>query len=419
MVALASQVSIGLMSSDFRVSAGIILFAIFVYFYKDLKPIETGILSGIMVNLLRLILYYLNNKESIIPIPTYYLEIFFYIFYAVIYSLMKDKVNKENINSIFFILVISDIFANIIEVFIRAKIELNPFPWDIIYTLFLVAIVRSSIVWLVLNLSKYYRMLLMKEEHEKRYKRLLWLTSQLRTEMFWMEKSMEDIEMVMTKSYILYEMIKDNNDKDSWSDRAITIAKDIHEIKKENGLVHRGIKEIIEFQELKDEDMSLVDIINILYDTLDREIKRLGKNIKLEFHIEDDFYTGKHYYLMSIFRNLVMNSIDAIPVEQKDAIISINHKKEENFHKFIISDNGSGIEEKVLNLIFTPGYSTKINYSTGEINRGLGLTIIQYIVEEELKGKVIVESQIGKGTKFYISIPTESLGVEKDEDVNS
>lgn len=419
MVALASQVSIGLMSSDFRVSAGIILFAIFVYFYTDLKPIQTGILSGIMVNLLRLILYYLNNKESIIPIPTYYLEIFFYIFYAVIYSLMKDKVNKENINSIFFILVISDIFANIIEVFIRAKIELNPFPWDIIYTLFLVAIVRSSIVWLVLNLSKYYRMLLMKEEHEKRYKRLLWLTSQLRTEMFWMEKSMEDIEMVMTKSYILYEMIKDNNDKDSWSDRAITIAKDIHEIKKENGLVHRGIKEIIEFQELKDEDMSLVDIINILYDTLDREIKRLGKNIKLEFHIEDDFYTGKHYYLMSIFRNLVMNSIDAIPVEQKDAIISINHKKEENFHKFIISDNGSGIEEKVLNLIFTPGYSTKINYNTGEINRGLGLTIIQYIVEEELKGKVIVESQIGKGTKFYISIPTESLGVEKDEDINS
>lgn len=415
-VALASQVNIGLMHSDFRVSAGIIMFAIFIYYYNELKPVQTGILSGTLVSLLRLIIYYLRSGSSISTIPTFYLEIFFYIFYAVIYSLIVDKANKENLNNIFIVLVISDLFANIIEVIIRTNIETNPFPWEIISTLFLVAIVRSTIVWLVLNLSKYYRMLLMKEEHERRYKRLLMLTSQLRTEMFWLEKNMEDIENLMSHSYKLYELINENKERNSWSNRAITIAKDIHEIKKENNLVVRGIKEIIEFQEIKDEGMYLEDILSILYYTINREIKRQDKNIKLDYTIEKDFYTAKHYYLVSIFRNLIMNSMDAIPKEKKDAIINIQHRKIDKFHHFIISDNGSGITNEGLDHIFSPGYSTKINYSTGEVNRGLGLTIIQYIVEVELDGKVNVVSKEGQGTRFNISIPVDSLEVVFDDE---
>ena len=48
-VALASQISIGLITSDFRVSAGIIFFVLFLSYYEELKPIPLGILSGIMV----------------------------------------------------------------------------------------------------------------------------------------------------------------------------------------------------------------------------------------------------------------------------------------------------------------------------------------------------------------------------------
>src|SRR5690606_37956356 len=118
------------------------------------------------------------------------------------------------------------------------------FPWEIISTLILVAIVRSGIAWLILNLLKHYEMLLRKEEHENRYKKLLWLTSQLKTEMYWMEKNSDSIEKVMANSYELFELINQNKDKESWSERAVNIARDIHEIKKENSLAIRGIKEI-------------------------------------------------------------------------------------------------------------------------------------------------------------------------------
>ena len=417
-VTLASQISIGLMSSDFRVSAGIIFFVIFLYYYKELKPIPTGILSGIMVNFLRLIIYYFTSRDYNNTIPSYHLEILFYAFYAIIYSILNDRTNKNN-NNIFIVMVISDFCANIIEIFIRAKLDLAPFPWAITTTLFFVAIVRSSIAWFALNLFKYYRMFLLKEEHERRYKRLLWLTSQLKTEMYWMEKNMDNIEKVMSDSYKLFELINLNEDKDSWSDRAVNIARDVHEIKKENGLAVRGIKEIIEFEELKDKGMNFKDIISILFDTMNREIKRLGKDIQLEYNIEENFYTSKHYYLMSIFRNLVMNGIDAIPSTQKDAKISINHSIDKEDHLFIVADNGIGIDEEGLKHIFSPGFSTKINYDTGEVNRGLGLTIIKYIAEEQLDGKVNVISTKGKGTSFYISIPIMSLEANENEDINS
>lgn len=410
LVALASQVNIGLVSSDFRVSAGIILYVIFLFYYEDLKPVPTGILSGIIVNLLRSILYYFTMGNFNHVILSFQIEILFYTFYAIIYYLLTNEDNKKNINYIFLVMVISDFGANIIEIFIRTIIGASPFPWQITSTLFLVSLVRSGITWLVLNLFKYYKMLLIKEEHEERYKRLLWLTSQLKTEMYWMEKNMDNIEKVMSDSYKLFEMINTGEDENSWGERSINIARDIHEIKKENGLAIRGIKEITE-SELKDEKMSFKDIINILFETMKREIRRLNKNIELEIDIEENFYTSQHYYLMSIFRNLIMNSIDAIPDTQKNGKISIAYRIADGEHVFMVSDNGSGIDEEGLKHIFSPGYSTKINYDTGEINRGLGLSIVKHIVEEQLEGRLKVSSQLGKGTTIYIYIPKHSLEV--------
>jgi two-component system sensor histidine kinase YcbA len=407
-VSLASQVSIGLMSSDFRVSAGIIIFVIFLFYYEDLKPIQTGILSGIMVNFLRAAAYYFTSGNFNHVILSYQLEILFYAFYAIIYFLLTRKGDKKNINFLFFVMVISDFGANVIEVLIRNKLNSTFFTVGISLTLLLVALVRSGMAWLVLNLLKYYGMLLMKEEHEKRYKRLLWLISQLKTEMYWMEKNMDNIENVMSDSYKLFEMINHNEDRESWADRAVAIARDVHEIKKENKLAIRGIKEITE-DELKDREMSFKDIVNILSETMQKEIRRLDKNIELVIDMGENFYTLKHYYLMSIFRNLIMNSIDAIPNTQEKGKIIFSHKTGDEQHVFIVSDNGAGIDEDGLNHIFSPGFSTKINYNTGEINRGLGLAIVKHIVEEQLEGKVSVTSTEGKGTKFYISIPKSLL----------
>lgn len=112
---------------------------------------------------------------------------------------------------------------------------------------------------------------------------------------------------------------------------------------------------------------------------------------------------------MSIFRNLIINAIDSI--ENRGHII-FSHIKEGSNHKFIVEDNGSGIKEEDLPYIFSPGYSSKINYSTGEINRGLGLPLVENIIRNYLKGSIRVESEYGIGTKFIITIPKDELESE-------
>jgi two-component system sensor histidine kinase YcbA len=417
-VALASQISIGLMVNNFRASAGIISFVLFLLYYEELKPIPLGIVSGIMVSLLRLMVYYLTNGKINDIIISYLLEILFYIFYSIIYSLLINKTKRANVNFIFFIMVISDFFANFIEIFVRSYIENTIFPWDLGLTLILVSLLRSTIVWVILNIFKYYRMFLLKEEHENRYKRLLWLTSELKTEMYWIEKNMDNIEHVMSNSYELFEKINLNKDSETWANQALSIASDVHEIKKENGLVIRGMREITE-SELKDKGMNFRDIMNILFETMKKEARRIHKDIEIIFNIGENFYTSKHYYLMSILRNLIRNSMDAIDSSKPGAKITVSHKSDKEYHYFIVSDNGNGIDEEKLKHIFSPGFSTKINYNTGEINRGLGLSIVQYISEEQLQGILKVSSTVGQGTSFHISIPKKILEENINENIYS
>ena len=180
----------------------------------------------------------------------------------------------------------------------------------------------------------------------------------------------------------------------------------------------RGLKEILD-NEFDDKGMKFSDIINILHDTMKREIRLNNKNIELIFSFEKDFYTRKHYHLMSTLRNLIMNAVDAINNKEKKNKIELHHHTHEELHRFIISDTGEGIHKNDMEFIFSPGYSTKINYSTGEINRGLGLSIVKNIVEEELGGKINVSSSLGKGTNFYIEIPKEELEDKENEDIYS
>jgi signal transduction histidine kinase len=69
-----------------------------------------------------------------------------------------------------------------------------------------------------------------------------------------------------------------------------------------------------------------------------------------------------------------------------------------------VKDNGQGIPEKELNLLFKPFQKTSIRSTNGEKSTGLGLFIVKRIVEAH-NGKIWVESLFGKGSTFYFSLP--------------
>ena len=86
-------------------------------------------------------------------------------------------------------------------------------------------------------------------------------------------------------------------------------------------------------------------------------------------------------------------------MEEKGILRIKTHADDKNVH-VEISDTGKGIPPEHIERIFDPGFTTK---ERGE-GTGLGLSISRSIIEKH-HGKIMVDSEIGKGSTFRIVLP--------------
>ena len=118
--------------------------------------------------------------------------------------------------------------------------------------------------------------------------------------------------------------------------------------------------------------------------------------------------------LKQVLINLVKNSAEAMShggtilietrLMSESAKILIDEKKRLPGNvEIIVSDNGSGIDEKIKETLFEPYTTTKV----GGNNSGLGLSIVHSIVKR-LNGSIACHSEKGKGTRFTITLPVSS-----------
>lgn len=122
------------------------------------------------------------------------------------------------------------------------------------------------------------------------------------------------------------------------------------------------------------------------------------KNISIDTSIQDSLYiNGNKDELKQILVNIIKNGIEAM---EGNGVLTIRAYKK-NGEVFIeVIDTGIGMTEEQVRRIGTPFYSTKEN------GTGVGLTI-SYNLVHSMKGKVELESQPGKGTKFSILFPAK------------
>ena len=67
------------------------------------------------------------------------------------------------------------------------------------------------------------------------------------------------------------------------------------------------------------------------------------------------------------------------------------------------------MDEQTLAMIFQPGFTTKFNETTGNVYRGIGLSHVKIIVEEQFGGHISVESELKKGTVFHLILSKQKL----------
>jgi signal transduction histidine kinase/ActR/RegA family two-component response regulator len=108
--------------------------------------------------------------------------------------------------------------------------------------------------------------------------------------------------------------------------------------------------------------------------------------------------------LGQVFLNLVVNAAQALDPERiAQNRVVVRTRQTRDAIDVQVADTGCGIPQENLARLFTPFFTTKPR----DIGTGLGLSICQDIVRQH-RGSIRVESQVGEGTTFTVSLPIET-----------
>lgn len=404
-ITLASLVNINVFTSGFKMSIGVMCYAVFLFSNRNFPRIPVTIFMTFGVLIARLATDLTRNTD--LSITDHIPEALFFLMYGFalfIYTWYRRDFREHLLTSCLFITVI-DYGCNIIELLNRGSLELsNP---RVHLALISLAIVRSGGVFLFMTFINRYGKRLIDKEREERYKRLVLLTSRLGNELRWLKKSTESIEATMNDSYSLYNKLLAKGDEYD-ARTALQVASNIHDIKKEYLLILRGITESINM-EISNDGMYMSEIMRLVDYASNDLIGKIGKPVSLEISMGNNLYTKKHYPLMSVIFNLCTNAIEA---SHSNGIIYVEEMVTDNQLIIKVTNNGDPIPDEYKNKIFEAGFSTKINYSTGEISRGLGLNLVKEIVYNELGGSINFNTN-NKRTVFTVTIPVDIMTSEE------
>lgn len=107
--------------------------------------------------------------------------------------------------------------------------------------------------------------------------------------------------------------------------------------------------------------------------------------------------------IQQILMNLIVNARQAMP-ENGRLKLTVRDNPAEGWGEISVGDTGCGIPHDQLPHIFDAFYTTKKADSRGQGGTGLGLSLCRKIIEAH-KGRIRVESEVGRGTTFTLKLP--------------
>ncbi|MFT5872326.1 MAG: PAS domain S-box-containing protein [Clostridium sp.] len=159
------------------------------------------------------------------------------------------------------------------------------------------------------------------------------------------------------------------------------------------------IDNLLNFSMLSDNkvhNIQVKDFITNLYELNQKAFKQ--KHIEFKFHMKKDLEVELYSEsLKHILLNLFSNATDAM---QQGGILQVQAFKRNNSIIIEVSDTGSGMDKNTQIHLYDPFYTTK-NVGKGT---GLGLFIVHNEVQK-MEGTIRVESKIGEGSKFIVTLP--------------
>jgi len=115
--------------------------------------------------------------------------------------------------------------------------------------------------------------------------------------------------------------------------------------------------------------------------------------------------------IQQLFLNILRNGAEAMQaLMKKDKtkkpcfILRLMHEQDTGLIRIEINDNGTGMDAKTRKRVFEPFFTTKPT----DCGTGLGLSVSYFIITENHRGRMSVESEPDQGTNFIIHLPVEN-----------
>lgn len=396
LVSLGARLYVSFLVPGFIITFTVIILGISLYFNTSIHPIYLSLLVAVMSPTIRFIFEMIVIDDWSTLVEHIYPDIFFYLSYGIVFYLMT-KGFKHREQKYYLVLFLADFISNVVELTVRTGMMLE---WSMIQGIVLVAIGRTALIMMSIYTVIRYTSLMMRQEHEKRYQYLMMQASRFKSEIYFLHKNMSQIESLVGLSHQLKHQISGDKEMTLLT---LELAKGVHEVKKDYLRVIQGLEEIYDGG-LNLEVMHLKDLFKII-EVNTKEILK-NKQVTCLFRCKSNSYIRDHFYMMSIIRNLVNNGIEAC---QKEGKVYVYAQDVKAYLEIYVRDNGCGIKDDDLKYIFNTGYSSKFDTLTGDIYRGLGLTLVKEMVEGIFEGEVMVKTVLGEGSSFIVRIPKKSL----------
>ena len=142
-----------------------------------------------------------------------------------------------------------------------------------------------------------------------------------------------------------------------------------------------------------------IDILTPAYERLSLQAKRAGLTFNLECSTDLPPVLADATRIQQVLVNLLHNAIKFTPSDGKVTVSAIQQGQAV---RFAVADSGIGIDSDDLPRIFERFY--KVDRSRATSGTGLGLAIARHLVEAH-DGRIWVESEVGRGSTFYFTLP--------------
>lgn len=166
--------------------------------------------------------------------------------------------------------------------------------------------------------------------------------------------------------------------------------------------VSRLVVSLKDFGRLENKEKTSVDIneaLNTTFEACELIFEKRTVNVNLSPEVEK--IDGIPTQLSQMFANILTNAAQACG--EQDGVIDISSMMEDDHVVVTIEDNGAGMDEKTINKVYDPFFTTK------DVGEGLGLGMsIAHSIAENHDAAISIASKIGRGTTVTVKFPLQS-----------